>query len=151
MRARCYWIDWFTSHLVFRCPSNCLHLVTCWGIFMLHWQIRAYYIAVISLCIEFERFMIKKPAVMFDGSCIRYSNSTFIDWGVVTFQKEKLIQEKWFPCQRYNLLQEMIAGEIIAQQTLLIGFTIPSLGQSLVPTIGRGWRYPLTWSTVFSE
>ena len=56
MRARCYCIDWFTSHLVFRCPSNCLHLVTCQGIFWSYWQIRAYSIAVILLCIQFERF-----------------------------------------------------------------------------------------------
>ena len=60
MRARSYCSDWFTSHLVFRCPSNCLHLVTCQGIFRSYWQIRAYYIALISLCNQFERFLIKK-------------------------------------------------------------------------------------------
>ena len=62
MRARSYCSDWFTSHLVFRCPSNCLHLVTRQGIFWSYWQIWAYYIAVILLYIQFARFSINDIA-----------------------------------------------------------------------------------------
>ena len=62
IRARCYCIDWFTSQFVFRCPLNCLHLVTCQGIRRSYWQIRIIYdhIAVNLICVTIWKIFDKK-------------------------------------------------------------------------------------------